>query len=337
MLKSAHLAAAATAVAATAAWLLSPPPVPPLDVATSSIEDEEEETLGGVRVRHRVATLTSGARLHFIESGDANADAPIVLLLHGFPDSHLSWLPQLPALTGAGYRCICPDLRGYGRSSAPSSATAYCAAALVSDCCALLDVLQCVSAMVIGHDWGGAVAYAFASLAPGRVSRLVVLNCPHPRTFSRTLRSSGAQRLRSWYMLLFQLPLLPEMLLSAGDHTALRRTLATEPAVRPTDLTLVERYVQLYRCSGWRGPLNYYRSNIRMGGWKLPRTAIIDCPVLVLWGTGDRHLLACMADPGEAAPKARVVLIGSGAQHWVHWDAAAEVNAHLLSFLRDTQ
>lgn len=332
MRSSARLAAAAAAAAATAAWLFSSPTVPPLDVATSSVEDEEEETLGGMRVRHRAATLTSGARLHFIDAGAA--DAPVVLLLHGFPDTHLSWLPQLPVLTEAGYRCICPDLRGFGRSSSPTAVSQYCAAELVADCCALLDVLKCTSVTVVGHDWGGAVAYAFASLAPRRVSRLVVLNCPHPRIFNRTLRLSGAQRLRSWYMVVFQLPLLPELLLAAGDHTALRRGLATEP-MTPADAALVERYVQLYRRSGWKGPLNFYRS-IRIGGWKLPRNAIIGCPVLVLWGTGDPHLMACMADPGESAPKAKVVLM-EGAKHWVHWDAAAEVNANLLSFLRDTQ
>ena len=334
MLSAARVAAAATAAAATAAWLLTPPTVPPLaDVLESSVVDEEQETLGGVAVRHRAVTLTNGARLHFVEAPAGVTDRPVVLLLHGFPDAHLSWLPQLPALTGAGYRCICPDLRGYGRSFTPSAVSQYSASALVADCCALLDVLQCASAVVVGHDWGGAVAYALATLAPNRVSRLVVLNCPHPRVFHRTLRSSSEQRRRSWYMLVFQCPLLPELLLSAGDHTALRRGLATEPVV-PTESSLVERYVMLYRRSGWRGPLNYYRS-VRGGGWRLPRK-VIQCPVLVLWGTGDRHLMASMADPGEAAPKARVVLLPLS-KHWCHWDQAAEVNAHLLSFLRDIQ
>ena len=323
---------AAAAAVAAAAWLLTAPPsIPPLDVATSSLEEEETETLGGVELRHRSALLTSGARLHFVEAGDASG--PLVLLVHGFPDSCLSFLAQLPALAAAGYRCIAPDLRGFGRSSAPSSVRAYTAATLVADLVALLDVLECDSAVVVGHDWGGVVAYALATLAPGRVRRLSILNCPHPRIFARTLRTSSAQRARSWYMFVFQCPRLPEFLLAARDHTALRRALASE-VTPPTPPALVERYVELYRRSGWRGPLNYYRS-IYAGGWKLPRDAVIACPVLVLWGTADKYLQASMAEPPvDTVPNARVVRL-AGVGHWCHWDASTEVNAHLLAFLRE--
>lgn len=330
LLRAAALAGAAGA-AALAAW--ASPAKPALSDPAASLEEEEEEQLGHTRVRHRTAVL-GGVRLHFIEAGAP--DAPLVLLLHGFPDCYLSWAAQLPALVAAGFRVVAPDLRGYGRSSAPRGSSSYSSDAVVGDLVGLLDLLAVPqAACVVGHDWGGAAAWHLAARAPERLRKLAILNCPHPLVFARTLRSSRAQRRASWYMACFQVPLLPELLLRAGDCHALRQALATEPQ-SPASETLTAQYVSLFQRSGFHGPLSFYRAAAR-GLWRMQRTPI-DCPVLVLWGTGDPHLTEAMAEPpAQLVPRARVLRFDDGPRHWVHWDASEAVNRELVAFLRDSK
>ena len=327
--------------------------------------------MGGVAVRHRLARLKPGMSLHFVDAGPESA--PLALLLHGFPDCHLSWAAQLPALLAAGMRIVAPDLRGYGRSSAPAGVSAYGAAKVVEDLVGLLDLLGCASAaLVVGHDWGGAAAWHLAARCPKRVRRLAILNCPHPRVFAATLASSGAQVCASWcvrpcsaavsaypgacswvpgcfraspaqnretalrrYIFVFQLPWLPERLLAAGDFAALRAALATE-TVQPAPVAMEKAYVTEFRRSGFRGPLNFYRALAR-GLWRMPPApAPVACPVLVLWGDGDAHLTPQLAQPpSDDVPRARVVRFGS-AKHWVHWDLPLEVNAALVAFLQES-
>jgi pimeloyl-ACP methyl ester carboxylesterase len=297
--------------------------------AASAVTDEEVEALEGVSGRcvmqHRRCALPSGISLHFVEAGPR--DGPLVLLLHGFPDCHLTvrpcargaggararhagaragaraapvlycaqglkararttpppsqWRLQLPALAAAGFRAVAADLRGYGRSDAPRGVRAYSSDAVVSDLTSLLIALRCdVAAAVVGHDWGARVAWAVAEAAPERIARLITLNVSHPLVFTRTLRTSAAQRKRSWYIAAFQLPLLPEALLSARDCAPLRRMLRTG-AAEPLPPALEEAHVALFRRSGFTPPLNYYRAAAR-GLWP-SSGARVDVPTLVLW------------------------------------------------------
>ena len=301
----------------------------------ATLQDEERELLGdGCEVLHRTATLANGVSLHFVESGPA--DGPTVLLLHGFPDLHLSWRLQLPALSVAGYRAVAVDMRGYGRSSAPPGVRSYSRDAIVGDLLALLDLLVGVDgavALLVGHDWGAAVAWAVAELAPERVARLATLNVPHPAVFRRTLRESAEQRRRSWYILAFQLPWLPERLLKARDCRALRRVLGGSTAPPPPP-ALIEQYVAAFTRpggGGFQAPLNFYRAAAR-GLWPTSERRI-EAPVLVLWGEQDPYLEAAMATPpAHLAPNARVVRIPS-ASHWVHWEEPETVNRELLALL----
>ena len=307
--------------------------------ARAALQDEETETLGdGCAMRHRVATLPSGMRLHFVESGPA--DAPLVLLIHGFPDLHLSWRLQLPALSAAGFRAVAVDLRGYGRSSAPPGVSAYSGEAVVGDLLALLDLLigpGKAAALVIGHDWGARVAWGVAEAAPERVERLCTINVPHPDVFARTLRDSAEQRRRSWYIAAFQLPLLPERILASRDCLTLRRLLAGGPNAHPAlPPALIEQYVAAFKRpggGGFRAPLCYYRAAAR-GLWPSPLRRI-EAPVLVLWGEQDPYLMASMADPPALlAPRGRVVRFPN-ASHWVHWQEPDAINAELLALLRE--
>lgn len=307
--------------------------------SSAAIDDEETETLSdGCDVLHRTATLSQAGgveqRLHFVQCGPA--DGPLVLFLHGFPDLHLSWRLQLPALSAAGFRAVAVDLRGYGRSSAPSGVQAYAASAVVGDLQGLLDLLVGpggAAALVVGHDWGARVAWALAEAAPERVARLATLNVPHPDVFARTLRESAEQRRRSWYIAAFQLPWLPERVLASRGCDILRRVL-TGGSAAALPPTLLDKYVSAFgRPGGLRGPVHYYRAALR-GLWPSSHRRI-EAPVLVLWGEQDKYLVASMADPpGHLAPRARVVRFAR-ASHWVHWEEPEAVNRELLALLRE--
>jgi pimeloyl-ACP methyl ester carboxylesterase len=143
-----------------------------------------------------------------------------VVLLHGFPDSGRLWRHQVPALAEAGFQVIVPDLRGYGRSGKPEAVEAYSLSLLAGDVRAILADRRIDQADIVGHDWGAALAWALASLAPGSVDHLVVLSVGHPATFRRTLE----QCQRSWYMLLFQFPGIAERWLTSDNWANFRRS-----------------------------------------------------------------------------------------------------------------
>jgi pimeloyl-ACP methyl ester carboxylesterase len=164
------------------------------------------------RIRHRAVTA-SGLRFHVAEHGPA--DGPLVLLLHGFPEFWWSWRHQLLALGDAGLHAVAPDLRGYGDTDKPPRG--YDGYTLSADVAALVRALGASDAHVVGHDWGGALAWSTATLHPLAVNRLTVLSCPHPARLREALVSDREQRRMSSYMGLFQAPKVPERRLVRGD------------------------------------------------------------------------------------------------------------------------
>src|SRR5437016_3507195 len=151
-------------------------------------------------------------------------EGPLVLLLHGFPETSHAWRKQIPALANR-FRVVAPDLRGYGRSEKPRGIDAYRAPVLTGDIAALIHEFGAERAHVVGHDWGGGVAWSLAILRPEVVNRLAVLNCPHPAIMQRALRSNWTQIRKSWYIFAFQLPWLPEWALSRSGARALKDSL----------------------------------------------------------------------------------------------------------------
>ena len=152
---------------------------------------------------HRDAVV-NGVRLHYVESGSG----PPVILLHGFPEFWYAWRQQIPALAAAGFRVVALDQRGYNTSAKPKGIQHYQLETLADDVLGMIHAVGEEKAVVVGHDWGGAVAWAFAMRHPEAVDKLIVLNAPHPRRFLEELRGF-AQLRKSWYILLFQLPWLP--------------------------------------------------------------------------------------------------------------------------------
>jgi epoxide hydrolase 4 len=272
-----------------------------------------------------------GLRLHCVEVGTG----PLVVLLHGFPEFWYAWRHQLPALADAGYRVVAPDLPGYNTSDKPPRMRDYRPQVLAQDVADLIGALGASSAAVAGHDWGGGLAWLLAMQHPERVQRLVVLNAPHPIRFLKGLRSLRHLR-RSWYILAFQLPWLPERLIAAQDFQALRRTLRRQPTRSGafTDQD-IDRYVAAAAQPGaLRAAVNYYRAALRANPLAQTQTLRrVDAPTLVIWGDQDRYLGRELAEPDRAwVPDVRVERIAE-ASHWVQADAPERVNRLMVDFL----
>jgi pimeloyl-ACP methyl ester carboxylesterase len=285
-------------------------------------------------VAHRYADL-AGVRLHYVEAGEG----PLVVLLHGFPEFWFSWRFQIPALAAAGFRVVAPDMRGYNLSDRPTGVEGYALETLARDVERLIGALGEERAVVVGHDWGGIVAWAVAMLHPERVGRLAILNVPHPERLSRGLRTPR-QLLKSSYAFFFQIPWLPERVLRAGDFAIVRSVFRNDP-VRPGTFGEddIGRYVEaLSRPGALTAAINYYRALARRApalAWTLRRR--IEVPVLVIWGQRDLFLVPELARPNPGlVPDARVERLPD-ASHWVQQDRPEKVNALLLGFLGGQQ
>ncbi len=268
-------------------------------------------------------------RLHYVEAGEG----PLVVLLHGFPEFWYEWRHQIPALAAAGFRVVAPDMRGYNLSDKPEGVDRYRVELLVEDVAGLVRHLGAERAHLVGHDWGGVVAWYFGMLRPELLDRLVVLNAPHPAAFAREIVRPD-QMLRSAYAGFFQLPAVPELALRAGDFALLERVLRTEPA-RPGAFTDadVERYKEAFAQPGaLTATLNYYRAFARRDR---PEVRAIAAPTLLVWGEKDPHLVVRLTEGLEAwVPGIRVERI-PGASHWVAADEPERVGRLLAGFLRE--
>ena len=273
---------------------------------------------------HRFVTA-NGIRLHLVEEGAG----PVVLLLHGFPDFWYSWRNQIPALASAGFRVVAADLRGYNRSERPEGVDSYTVDVLAEDVAALAASLGGEPPVVVGHDWGGVVGWHLAMHHPDRLRRLIVLNAPHPVAFRRELRRPSTQLLRSSYGLFFQLPRLPEALLSAGGFALLKRTLRSGPA--RTDAELDAYLAALTAPGALTAALNYYRAAARRPR-RGPRP--IRVPTLLLWGDRDPFLRAELTRGLEPWVEDLTVTHLPDAAHWMHVTHAAAVNQRILEFAR---
>lgn len=274
---------------------------------------------------------TNGVRLHVVEAGPQ--DGPPVVLLHGFPEFWYGWRAQLPALAGAGLRVIVPDQRGYNTSSKPRGIAAYAIERLAGDVVGLLDEAEERRACIVGHDWGALVAWWLALAHPDRVERLAVLNVPHPAVMRRQLASNPRQLLRSWYVLMFQLPWLPEALLRRGNFAMLARALRGGRRGTCSDADLA-RYRQAWAQPGALGAmLDWYRAAPRIAARPLPSVRV-RVPTLLLWGARDRFLGRELAAPSAALCDDGALHFYERASHWLQHDEAASVNERLTAFAR---
>ncbi len=260
----------------------------------------------------------------------------IALLLHGFPEARFSWRHQLPALAALGWRAVAPDLRGYGGSSRPRDRDAYAIDHLVEDAAALFDALGARRRLLIGHDWGAAIAWAFAIRRARALDGLIVMNVPHPTVFGRVLRASWRQKRRSWYIAFFQLPWLPEKALTAGGARAVERAfigMARNPDAFPPEV--LARYRDNALAPGAAtAMINYYRANVGL----LNRAAVVEpvrVPTLMIWGEHDSALGIEMTEGYDGLVDDWTLVRLPQASHWVQQDAPDAVNAAMRRWLGD--
>jgi pimeloyl-ACP methyl ester carboxylesterase len=272
-------------------------------------------------------------RLAVAEAGEGDP----VVLLHGFPELSYSWRHQLPALAAAGYAAAAPDLRGYGRSDRPLAVDDYAFPKLVGDVLGLIGALGHESVHLIGHDWGGTLAWTVAGSFPERVRSLTILNAPQPAVSARLRRDDPEQRAKSWYMLLFQFAGIAEAWLSADDFANLREfVFGTAPpeAFPPEDQ---EVFVGALRPDGaLTAALNWYRANMPPAAWlrEPPDPLEITVPTLIVWGEGDAYMGPALLEESAATVTGplRVERL-PGVSHWVQQEAPDRVNGLLIEFL----
>jgi pimeloyl-ACP methyl ester carboxylesterase len=281
-----------------------------------------------------ITTRTVAANGLTFAVDEAGEGPDIALCLHGFPESRFSWRHQLEPLAAMGWHAVAPDMRGYGDSSRPHGVGAYRLKHLVADAAALFDAYGARRRLLIAHDWGAVIAWAFAMGQVRRLDGLVIMNVPHPAVFRAVLRHSWAQRRRSWYILFFQLPVLPELALRAQGARAIGRAFARMAVNKDAFPPVVLRHYQAnaLRPGAATAMVNYYRANARRLGENAP-SPMIETPTLMIWGEADTALGVELTE-GYAPYVAHLTLNRlAGVSHWVQQEAPDLVNAKLATWL----
>jgi epoxide hydrolase 4 len=277
------------------------------------------------------SATVNGITLTGLEAGPREG-APIVLL-HGFPDFSYSWRHQIPALARAGFHVVAPNLRGYDTSSKPPRVTDYAIDIVAQDIVRLIEQKCDGRAHVAGHDWGGGIAWFLAMEHPQMINRLAILNALHPIAFQREFFRTS-QWLRSWYMLFFQLPWLPEAVLRWNDYALARRALR-KGAARDGDASVARHLAALSRPRALESMINYYRALLRSDAART--IARIDLPTLMLWGDRDPYLVRQLTEGLHGAVTNLRVVRFLQAGHWVHHDETDAVNAELIKHFRASE
>ena len=275
----------------------------------------------------------NGIRFHYLTDGAG----PLVILLHGFPQSSYEYRHLVPALARAGYRAVAPDMRGFGETSRPARIEDYALQTLGDDVAGLIDALGEPKAHVLGHEWGGIVAAEAALSHPDKVERLILVNAAPAITLGRAIHHSRRQRVRSSYVLFYRIPRVPEWWLTAWHGRAMRLLLA-DGVFSPEDLALYRDGICRPRAA-WAG-LAYFRSiahTIKDDSNRL-RGKRITAPTLILWGERDMMLrrdLAVRLDGQFLNPPRKVFFPDVG--HWVIEARPDEVARVVIGFLDEAQ
>ena len=270
------------------------------------------------RVEHRYAE-NEGVRIHYVVAGAG----PLVVMVHGFPDFWYSWREQIAALEDT-YRIAAVDLRGYNGSDKPEGVEKYAMPHLVADIAAVIAAEGEESAVVTGHDWGGAIAWSLAMSRPELVSALVILNLPHPAGLRRELATNPDQRRSSAYAYAFQQP------------DAHRELTAEGLAGWVTDESARARYVEAFEASDFEAMLNYYKANFPSvpeadDAVTFPK---VQCPVLMFHGLDDQALLpGALNDTWRWVERDLTLVTLPGAGHFVQQDASEIVSETMRDWL----
>lgn len=264
----------------------------------------------------------------------AGAGEVTALLLHGFPECRASWTKQLGYMGQLGWRGVAPDLRGYGGTTRPHDKAAYALDRLTDDIAALFTALGGRRKVLIGHDWGGILAWQTALRGKVHLDGLVILNAPHPAIFAKVLRKSWVQKRRSWYVALFQIPGLPEWLMTRNGGAAIPKMFRDHgSAIEPALVETLRR--NALQPGAATAMLNYYRANVTGLGGDDWTDQTLHVPTLMIWGEKDVALDIALTQGNEAYVEDFTLRLLPGATHWVQQDAPEEVNRLIAAWARE--
>jgi pimeloyl-ACP methyl ester carboxylesterase len=292
----------------------------------------------------RTVSLSTGIAMHVALAGPE--DAPPVIMIHGFPESHRTWRALEPMLSDR-LRLIMPDLRGFGDSDRPQDVADYATDTLIADIFALADALDIDRFALVGHDWGGAIAWAAALRGNPRIERLAIVNSPHPLIFQKSLIDDEPQRAASQYMRAFRNPGMEAAIAAMGFDAFFDKSFA-----RHADLSLIPAEERQIYIDQWSRPgaltamLNWYRSsqvvvpapgeNAAMPAWVERGVPKLKIPVRVAWGLEDKALLPIQLEGiGEVGEDVEVFPL-KGVGHFAPWEAPDQVAEALKPFLIET-
>lgn len=263
---------------------------------------------------------SGGVKIHYVTAGQG----PLLVMVHGFPDYHYTWRDQIPALA-KHFQVVAIDQRGYNKSDKPEGVENYKGEKLVGDLVAVLDHFKQKKMILVGHDWGGFVAWNFSMMHPDKLDRLIILNLPHPNGLMRELANNPDQQANSGYARAFQKPeaasiIKPEML----------ALWVKEPDAR-------KEYVEALKRSSMEGMLNYYKANYPQPPYKLPgKLPLVKCPVLMIHGLDDKALLpGALNDTWNWIEKDLTLVTVPGAGHFVHRDKPEFVTRKMVTWLTE--
>ncbi|MGD9544640.1 MAG: alpha/beta fold hydrolase [Methylocystis sp.] len=280
----------------------------------------------------RIVVPANGISFEIFEAG---AGDRVALLLHGFPQHAVMWRHLVGPLAAAGYRVWAINQRGYGATSRPREKDAYSLEALTHDVAALIDAANPASVALIGHDWGGFVAWTVAIRKLRRIDALVALNIPHPLCFRRALEEEWRQKLKSAYAGFFQLPWLPDRLLAAGRGAVAARLMQM---VAGREGVFSKEAMDIYRANvsapgAATAMLNWYRAAGRDILEAEDLDQPIDAPTLVVWGLEDAALGESCLDGAERYVRDLRIERMPGVSHWTPEDAPERVHGLILDFV----
>jgi epoxide hydrolase 4 len=272
---------------------------------------------------------TNGIRLHYVTQGEGD----LMLMLHGFPEFWYSWRHQIPEFA-QNYKVVAIDLRGYNDSDKPADPKAYGMSTLIADIEGVIIGLGYDRCTLVGHDWGGAIAWSFAYAHPEMCDRLIVLNLPHPAKFASGLMTPQ-QLLKSWYIFFFQIPVLPELLLQANDYQLIAKAF-TDMAIDKTAFTTAD--LEAYKdAAAKRGALtamvNYYRNALQPGAKR--QWGKLEVPTLLIWGEQDLALGIELTYGTEEYVEDLTIRYIPNCSHWVQQEKPQLVNQYMREFLAE--
>lgn len=278
------------------------------------------------KLSHQIIKINN-INLHITEAGPA--DGPLIILLHGFPDTWYCWRYQIDLLVEKGYHVILPDQRGYNKSEKPQAIADYSLDHLSNDIIEIIKYYNWQNAILMGHDWGGCVAWYTALRFPKFIKSLLICNMPHPKVMQTELKKSPLQLLKSWYIFFFQIPFIPEFSLKLGNFFTFRHNLKLKKYTQEEQ----QKYLQAWRQPGaLKAMINWYRASLRYPPQKM-KSSRLSLPVIMIWGEKDPYLGVNLAKKSiDFCENGELHLI-KNAGHWVHLEESEKANQLIDRFL----